>query len=119
MKTREIEASRQHLRDILKKEVGGQRYQELMQLASEIGAGYIQVKNAGVYQIQVPHDKGTETTTHILKDILSEAELVLNINNALQTETMINALKAANRSWVVALIAAAIAVISVIVDAWV
>lgn len=115
MKTREIKSYRQKLRDILKKEIGGQRQKELMDLAQEVGAGYVQVKHAGLYQTQRQHDSGSETITHILNETLSEAELVININNALQTETMINALNAANRSWIVAIVAAAISVIGILV----
>jgi len=113
MKTAEIAGYRQELRNILSQEHAGQRSQKLMQLAQTVGAGYIHFNTGAVYQTQ--HATGTETI--IRSDPISEAELVLNINNALQTETMINALKSANRSWIVAIVAALIALGSLFVDA--
>ena len=111
MKPAEIEAYRQELRDILNKKDDRQRYQELIQLAKKVGAGYIHSKTSAT--ITTKHSTGSET--NILSDPISESELVLNINNALQTETMINALKIANRSWIVALIAAVISGIAVLI----
>jgi len=48
-------------------------------------------------------------------NLKSRKELVLNINNALQTETMINTCKVANRSWIVAIIAVVIAGVAAII----
>ncbi|MHC4327505.1 MAG: hypothetical protein ACYSWW_05220 [Planctomycetota bacterium] len=106
MKLAEIEIYRQDLRNILNMEDENQRCQELVQLAKKVGAGYIHSKIAGATR--------TEDSIRYTIDQISEAELVLNINNALQTETMINALKTANRSWVVAVIAALISLGSII-----
>lgn len=113
MKPTQIERYRQDLRNILNMEDASQRHQELVQLAREVGAGYVHSKTAVPVTTKV--DKGTETI--IYRDPISEAELVLNINNALQTETMINTCKIANRSWIVAVIAALISLVSIFMAA--
>ena len=105
MKTAEIERYRQKVCNILN-EGDGKRRQKLVELAKEVGAGYVHSKIAATTQTE---DSIINTT-----DDISEAELVLNINNALQTETMINALKVANRSWIVAVFAAVISVVSIV-----
>jgi len=111
--TREkISEYRQKLRTILNKD-GGQRFEELKQLAKEVGAGYVNTKIAGTSTI--PDGKGTLTTIH--QNLISESELVLNINNALQTETMIDVCKTAARNFWVAIIATIIALISALA-AW-
>lgn len=104
----EIKQYRQDLRNIVKIKYENQRCQELAQLAIDVGAGSAHSKIAGTAQT-------ADSTTNTI-DQISETELVLNINDALQTETMISALKTANLSWIVALIAAAIALVSVAVS---
>jgi hypothetical protein len=106
MKSKEIESYRQDLRNILNKENDSQRHQELVQLAKKVGAGYVHSKIAAMVR--------TDTGTTYCSDPISESELVLNINNALQTETMINTLKIATWSWRVALIAVVISIIALI-----
>jgi uncharacterized protein YueI len=97
MKLSEIKKYRQDLRNIVKIKYENQRRQELVQLTIDVGAGFVYSKIAGT----------TRTEDSIINTIdkISETELVLNINNALQTETMINALKTASLSWIVAVIA--------------
>ena len=97
MKLSEIKKYRQDLRNIVKIKYENQRRQELVQLTIDVGAGFVYSKITGT----------TRTEDSIINTIdkISETELVLNINNALQTETMINALKTANLSWIVAVIA--------------
>jgi len=108
MKLTEIKKYRQDLRNIVKIKYENQRRQELAQLAIDVGAGSAHTKIAGTAQ-------AADSTTSTI-DQISETELVLNINNALQTEAMINALKTANLSWIAALIAAVIALVSVAVS---
>jgi hypothetical protein len=108
MKMSEIKKYRQDLRNIVKIKYENQRRQELAQLAIDVGAGSVHTKIAGTPQT-------ADSTTNTL-DQISETELVLNINDALQTETMISALKTANLSWIVAVIAAVIASVSVAVS---
>jgi hypothetical protein len=108
MKTSEIRKHRQDLRNIVKIKYENQRRQELAQLTIDVGAGSVHTKVAGAPQ-------AADSTTNTI-DQISETELVLNINDALQTEAMISALKTANLSWIVALIAAVIASVSVAVS---
>jgi len=108
MKLSEIKKYRQDLCNIVKIKYENQRRQELAQLAIDVGAGSVHSKIAGTTQTA---DSITNTI-----DQISETELVLNINDALQTEAMINALKTANLSWIVAVIAAVIASVSVAVS---
>lgn len=108
MKMSEIKKYRQDLRNIVKIKYENQRCQELAQLAIDVGAGSVHSKIVGTTQTA---DSITNTI-----DQISETELVLNINDALQTETMISALKTANLSWIVALIAAVIASVSVAIS---
>ena len=108
MKMSEIKKYRQDLCNIVKIKYENQRRQELAQLAIDVGAGSADTKIAGTPQ-------AADSTTNPI-DQISETELVLNINDALQTEAMIIALKTANLSWIVALIAAVIASVSVAVS---
>jgi hypothetical protein len=108
MKLSELKKYREDLRKIVKIKYENQRRQELVQLAIDVGAGSAHNKIVGT----------TKTADSIINtnDQISEKELVLNINDALQTETMINALRTAYLSWIVAVIAAVIAVVSVAVS---
>ncbi len=119
MKLSEIKKYRQDLRNIVKIKYENQRRQELLQLAIDVGAGIVYSKIAGTYQTK---DKMGGTETHTVSHEISEAELVLYINNTLQTETMINALKTTNLSWIVAAIALFISfgsfVFSIIIAMW-
>jgi subtilase family serine protease len=108
MKMSEIKKYRQDLRNIVKIKYENQRRQELAQLAIDVGAGSVHTKIAGTAQ-------AADSTTNTI-DQISETELVFNINGALQTETMINALKTANLSWIIAVIAIVIASVSVAVS---
>jgi len=85
--TREkIAEYRQNLHTILNTDNEKQRYKDLEQLAKEVGAGYVNTKIV----CSDTRKEGTATITNIRQNPISESELVLNINNALQTETMIN-----------------------------
>ena len=108
LKAKEIDAYRQDLCKILNISDDRQRQKDLVELAKKVGAGYVHTKYA--YSTVTEHATGREIISNY--DSISESELVLNINNALQTETMINTCKIANRSWIVAIIAVVIAVIA-------
>ena len=112
MTRKKITEYRQKLRTILNKDES-QRFEELKQLAKEVGAGYVNTKIAGTSTI--PDGKGTLTTIH--QNLISESELVLNINNALQTETMIVMSKTATENFWIALVAAIAAWAAVVVIA--
>lgn len=114
--TREkISEYRQELRTILNKDEG-QRFEELKKLAKKVGAGYIHTGIAPI-AITTPNGKGSETIIHQNPIAISESELVLNINNALQTETMIDVCKIAARNFWVTMLAAIAAVLSALA-AW-
>ena len=108
MKMSEIKKYRQDLCNIVKIKYENQRRQELAQLAIDVGAGSVHTKITGTAQ-------AADSTTNTI-DQISETELVFNINDALQTEAMISALKTANLSWIVAVIAVVIASVSVAVS---
>ena len=110
MNTKEIKIFRKKVRDILKEDDSKQRHKELVLLAKEVGAGYVHTKFS--HSTVTEFAKGREIISDY--DPISESELVLNINNALQTETMINTLKIATWSWIIAIVAVIVSVIAVI-----
>lgn len=109
MTPEKIAEYRQKLRTILNNKNDGQRFEELEQLAKEVGAGYVNTKIAGTSPL--PGGKGTA----IHQNPISESELVLNINNALQTETMIDMCNTAAKNFWITLIATIVAFFSVLV----
>jgi hypothetical protein len=114
--TREkISEYRQKLRTILNKDEG-QRFEELKQLAKEVGAGYVHTEIAPT-TTTVPDGNGFLTTIHKNPISISESELVLNINNALQTETMIDMCNTAAKNHRIT-VAAAIAAVLGALAAW-
>jgi len=113
MTRKEIAVYRQNLCTILAIEDEGQRLKKLEQLAKKVGAGYIHTEIAATTTIKTA--TGSETTIH--QNPISESELVLNINNALQTETMIDVCKTAARSFWITMVAAIAAVLSALA-AW-
>lgn len=115
--TREkIAKYRQDLRDILKKDDEDKRLENLKKLAKEIGAGYVHTKIAPTATTR-PDGNGSVTITDLNPISISESELVLNINNALQTETMIDMCKTAARNFRIAVIASIAAMVSALA-AW-
>ncbi len=99
---------RQELRTILNNEDEVQRYEELKHLAKKVGAGYVNTKIAGISTL--PHNKGIARPKY--ENHITESELVLNINNALQTEMMIDMCNTAARNFWIAVIASIAAVVS-------
>jgi len=116
--TREkIAEYRQKLRDILNDEDEKKRLENLKKLAKEVGAGYVHTEIAPT-TTTVPDGNGILTTIHQNPISISESELVLNINNALQTETMIDMCRIANRKFWISIVVAIIAFLSALA-AWV
>ena len=120
MKPKEIAVYRQRLRKTLNIEDENKRLVELKQLAKEVGAGYEHTEITAVTTpIAIPTKAGAgvelHTSTH--QNTISESELVLNINNALQTETMIYMCKIAARNYLIACAAAVVAFLSALA-AW-
>jgi hypothetical protein len=99
---------RQELCTILNNENESQRYEELKLLAKKVGAGYVNTKVVCSDTRKI----GTATVTDIRQNPISESELVLNINNALQTEMMIDMCNTAARNFWLALIASIAAAMS-------
>lgn len=114
MKRKEIEEYRQKLVEIqmMPKEEG--RKGVLHELAKEVGASTEHTKIVGTST----QKSGNVTETTIHQNPISESDLVQNINHALQTASMIDMCKIANRNFVIALIATLIALGSA-VAAWV
>ena len=93
MTNKEIEDKRDTLITIVNMSSGteNERLKELRKLAVEVGASHLSVT-------------GNRTA--------NEGELVFNIQNALQTASMLNGCKAANKSAVAAIVSAVIAAIA-------
>jgi hypothetical protein len=108
MKREEIAEYRQRLRNILREKDDDKRFEELEQLAKEVGAGYVHQEFGGITTTKTAAD---ETTTFHYHPI-SESELVLNINNALQTETMIAMCETSTRNFWIALVSVIIAILA-------
>jgi hypothetical protein len=121
VKRKEIAVYRQRLREILNIEDEAKRLGELKRLAKEVGAGYEHTEIAAVTTTPVTTKTktGVATTlnTSAYQKTISESELVLNINNALQTETMIVMCKTASRNFWIALVSVIIALLAM-VAAW-
>lgn len=111
----EIATYRQKLRNILNTEKDEKkRLEALKELAKEVGAGYVHTQIASTTTKKTA--SGSETS--IYQNPISESELVLNINNALQTETMIDVCKTASRNFWFTMFAALAAILSALA-AWV
>lgn len=106
----QTERYHQNLREILKKPEEDNRRELLKDLAREVGAGSERTDIVGAV-------KRDEKTLIRYQNVISESELVQNINNALQTRTMIAASKATTKSYVIAFAATVASVFSA-VAAW-
>lgn len=79
-----------------------ERLEALKDLAKKVGAGSIRKGKVLVKHTIYGEQKYKEA------DLITEGELVLNINNALQTETMIDVCKIAARNyWITVIVALA------------
>ncbi len=110
MNRKTIAQYRQKLQAILAKDDEGQRRTDLLQLAKDVGAGYVHT-TLGPTTESPPHKgpMGTIKQTTIHQSPISESELVLNINNALQTETMIDVCNVSARNFWIAVLATMVA----------
>ena len=115
MTRKEISGYRQELHNILQKEKEDQRIEELKTLAKKVAAGYVNTQIAAVTS-DPPHGS-LGSVKHIHQNPISESELVQNINNALQTETMIDVCKTAARNYWITVAAAVAAALSALA-AW-
>lgn len=107
MTREEIEGYRQELCCILNTiKDEGERLEALKELAKKVGAGSMRKGNVLIKQDVYGKQKYQEA------DLITEGELVLNINNALQTETMIDMCKTASRNFWIAVVAAIAAALS-------
>jgi adenine/guanine phosphoribosyltransferase-like PRPP-binding protein len=95
---------------ILKEEDTDARRQKLQKLAKEVGASTTRI-------VSTTTRSGIVTGT-MLSNEITETEIVQNIEAALQTMIMFNALETANRNFVIALLSTVIALISAIA-AWI
>jgi hypothetical protein len=108
MKRKEIEKKKEELKVILADENAGRRLEKLQKLAKEVGASVIRM---GLPPI-IPGE-GTPVT----RNIITEDDIVHNIQVALQTETMIDMCKTAARNFWITLVAMLIAVFAMLA-AW-
>lgn len=117
MTRKEIAEYRQRLHKILNIEDENQRLGELKQLAKEVGAGYehTEIATATTTTTTTGNETRHDTTTY--SNPISESELVLNINNALQTEIMIDMCKTATKNYRIAFVAVIAAAFSALA-AW-
>ena len=102
MKRKEIEKKKRDLDEILKEKNAGVRLKKLKALAREVGASVIRME-----PLQMRNDMGV--TYYVNRDIITESEIVHNIQFALQTETMVDMCKTASRNFWIALAAMLIA----------
>ena len=109
----DIAKNRQELQDILKNDTAKERYKALKELAKKVGAGYVNTTIAGTSTL--PHGEGIARPK--LENHISESELVLNINNALQTEMMMDMCNTAAKNFWITMVAAIAAVLSALA-AW-
>ena len=109
MMRKEIAIYRQDLRTILKIGDDNQRLEKLEKLAKEVGAGYVHTEIATTTTTKLT--TGNEILIH--QNPISESELVLNINNALQTETLIVNCIYARRSVYAAIAAVIVSIVSI------
>ncbi len=109
MNRKEIAEYRKDLRAILAKDTEDERKPALLQLAKDVGAGYIHTTLGPAVTRSQRTSTGPGTATTIHQDPISESELVSNINNALQTETMIDVCNVSARNFWIAIVATIIA----------
>jgi len=109
MTREEIKKKRKELINLLTEENAGTRLEKLQQLAREIGASGMRM---GLPPI-VSDDR-----IPMAQNLITETEIVHNIEQALQTWTMINMCKTASRNFWIAIIASLIAFLSMLA-AWV
>jgi len=108
MTNKEIENHKQKLTEILANDDRNQRQNDLIELAKTIGASVTRMR---------AETSPEGLSTGPPRNMITETEIVHNIQVALQTATMINMGKIASRNFWIALIATMAAAISAIA-AW-
>ena len=113
MTREEIASLREGLCRILTEEQDeNNRLERLKKLAKEIGAGFTRKGKVLIKQDTQGRQKYEEA------EQITEGEIVLNINNALQTETMINMCRIAARNFWISMVTAMAAVLSALAAWW-
>ena len=103
MTLKEIDAKKEKLKQILRQDDEVTRLKELKTLAKEVGA------SAARFQ-------GTLSENYQSPNVITEEELVHNIHEVFQTETMIEMSRIAARNFWIAVIASMVAVVSVLIS---
>jgi uncharacterized protein YutE (UPF0331/DUF86 family) len=111
MTRKEIETKKRELTEILKENDAGVRLEKLQRLAKEVGASVTRME-----KVQTGHDAAH--LYYSFENVITESEIVHNIQVALQTETTVDMCKTAARNFIIALVASIIACLSMIA-AWV
>ena len=113
MSLEEIKEHKQTLVDIQKKPNEKERMEALKELAKMIGAGTVHTKIAGATTTKT----GTVTSTSIHQNPISESELIQNIDNSLQTATMVEMCRVSGNNYIVSVLATLAAFLSALA-AW-
>lgn len=104
MTLKEIKQKRNELRQILRTEPSGKRAEALVKLAQEVGASTLRM------------GRTTGDPDEISQNVITESEIVSNINMALQTSSMILMSKAAILAAITASVSALAAWAAVLVN---
>jgi hypothetical protein len=110
MKRVEIEKRKKELNEILKEGDVDARLKKLKVLAKEVGASVTRMGD-----VQIGHNAAK--VFYEQRNIITEAEIVHNIQESLQTHIMINMSKTASRNFWIALAAMGISLLAM-VAAW-
>lgn len=114
MTLKEIKEHRQKLVDIQKMPDEKERMEALKGLAKAIGAGTVHTKIVGSTTEKTSNGG---TVTHIRQNPISESELIQNINDSLQTATMVDMCRVSGNNYIVSIVAALAAFFSALA-AW-
>jgi len=107
MKREEIEKKKRDLDDILKTEDVGVRLEKLKALAKEVGASVIRMAD-----VQIGHNAAK--VFYEQRNVITEAEIVHNIQESLQTHVMIDMSKTASHNFWIAVGAMLIALFAML-----
>lgn len=110
---KEIKEHRQELVDIQKNPNETERKEALKELAKTVGAGTVHTKIAGI--TTTPVGKGNAIRTH--QNPISESELIQNINDSLQTATMVEMCRVSGNNYIISVLATLAAFLSALA-AW-
>jgi len=116
MTRKEIEEYRRRLTKILRETDIEGRWKELKELAKEVGASIYRIFPFKDSDITSPAPDGTKMNVMAAREA-HEAEIVHNIEQTLQTWTMIDMCRTATRNWWIAVGACVVSLLSM-VAAW-